>query len=241
VVFIQQPNTEDDSAAIYEAREIQLGPRAGDWFVVTSGIEEGEIIVSRGAFTLDSEMQLLGKRSMMSPPAKKEAAEPVAKEELGSNANFQKSVGQLLNDAVTLSKAFAADDLPAAHAALTTLSESAKAVDPDSLPLNSIKRARAQMESIQAAIMAVHGAEEIEVARVAFEPLQQQLFSLAKTFGYIASGEDVAIFHCPMAFDDRGANWLQFTGERVENPYFGSGMFRCGSETKAIPSAVQEK
>jgi Cu(I)/Ag(I) efflux system membrane fusion protein len=40
VVFIQQPNTEDDSAAIYEAREIQLGPRAGDWFVVSCSVSE---------------------------------------------------------------------------------------------------------------------------------------------------------------------------------------------------------
>ncbi|HEY5626497.1 MAG TPA: hypothetical protein VIR79_00985, partial [Nitrospira sp.] len=50
-------------------------------------------------------------------------------------------------------------------------------------------------------------------------------------------------FHCPMAFDGRGADWLQMT-ERTENPFFGSAMFRCGaledSITPATPAAGQE-
>lgn len=241
VVFVQEQDSEDENAFLYEAREIQLGPRAGAWFVVTSGLEEGEVIVSRGAFTLDSEMQLLGKQSMMSPPKETAAEESDQKEELRSSVDFQKSVGQLLTDAVTLSKAFAADDLNAAHAALAVLTKSVRAVDTDSLPLGSIKQARAQVEALSAAIMKVHMAKELEAARVAFEPLQQKLFTLADQFGYITSGQNVAIFHCPMAFDNRGADWLQFTGERVENPYFGSGMFRCGSETAAIPAVTEEK
>jgi membrane fusion protein, copper/silver efflux system len=241
VVFVQQQDSKDENAYIYESREIQLGPRAGAWFVVTSGLKEGEVIVSRGAFTLDSEMQLLGKQSMMSPPKETSAEEANKKEELRSSVEFQQSVGQLLTNAVAVSKAFAADDLNAAHTALAVLTESSKAVNTDSLPLGSIQQARAQLETLSATIMKVHMSKELEAARVAFEPLQKELFNLADKFGYTTSGQDVAIFHCPMAFDNRGADWLQFTGERVENPYFGSGMFRCGSETKAIPSAVQEK
>ena len=34
--------------------------------------------------------------------------------------------------------------------------------------------------------------------------------------------------HCPMAFGDRGATWLQ-RGDAVDNPYFGDRMRTCGS------------
>jgi Cu(I)/Ag(I) efflux system membrane fusion protein len=43
-----------------------------------------------------------------------------------------------------------------------------------------------------------------------------------------------------MAFNNRGADWLQNqTG--VENPYFGSAMFRCGDQVEIITTQVSEK
>jgi Cu(I)/Ag(I) efflux system membrane fusion protein len=30
-----------------------------------------------------------------------------------------------------------------------------------------------------------------------------------------------------MAFDNQGADWLQW-GEQINNPYFGASMLRCG-------------
>ena len=53
----------------FEGREIVLGPRVGDQYVVASGLEAGELVVSRGAFVLDSELQLKAKPSMMNPNA----------------------------------------------------------------------------------------------------------------------------------------------------------------------------
>lgn len=37
----------------------------------------------------------------------------------------------------------------------------------------------------------------------------------------------IKIAYCPMAFDNRGAYWLQ-TGHEILNPYFGARMLRCG-------------
>ncbi|NNM30984.1 MAG: DUF3347 domain-containing protein [Akkermansiaceae bacterium] len=50
---------------VFEGREIVLGPRAGDHFVVESGLREGDLVVTRGAFKLDSELQVLAKTAMM--------------------------------------------------------------------------------------------------------------------------------------------------------------------------------
>ena len=54
-----------DEGVRFEGREIVLGPRAGDYFVVLSGVEEGDLVVTRGAFKLDSELQIQAKPAMM--------------------------------------------------------------------------------------------------------------------------------------------------------------------------------
>lgn len=51
----------------YEGREIELGRRAGDYYVVTSGLSEGEQVVVKGAMKIDSTLQLQARPSMMNP------------------------------------------------------------------------------------------------------------------------------------------------------------------------------
>ena len=51
--------------AEFEARQVQLGARAGDWVAVVSGLREGERVVTRGNFLIDSQMELLGKPSLL--------------------------------------------------------------------------------------------------------------------------------------------------------------------------------
>lgn len=52
---------------VYEGREVALGPRAGDYYVVREGLNEGEEVVTHGNFKIDSAIQILAKSSMMSP------------------------------------------------------------------------------------------------------------------------------------------------------------------------------
>ncbi|HIL68996.1 MAG TPA: HlyD family efflux transporter periplasmic adaptor subunit, partial [Verrucomicrobia bacterium] len=51
----------------FEGREVELGPRAGDYYLVRSGLEEGERVVVNGNFKIDSAIQILAKPSMMNP------------------------------------------------------------------------------------------------------------------------------------------------------------------------------
>lgn len=64
VVYVRVP--EQDSPT-FQGREVVLGPRAGDFYIVREGLREGEEVVVRGAFMFDSEMQIQTKPSMMSP------------------------------------------------------------------------------------------------------------------------------------------------------------------------------
>lgn len=60
--------------SIYEPRQIKVGFRIGDGIVVLSGLEEGDEVVTRGQFLIDSQLQLTGKPSLMIPEA---AAAPI--------------------------------------------------------------------------------------------------------------------------------------------------------------------
>jgi Cu(I)/Ag(I) efflux system membrane fusion protein len=66
VVYVQLPGTDKPT---FEGREVVLGPRAGDYYIVHSGLEEGELVVTHGNFKIDSALQIQAKPSMLSPEA----------------------------------------------------------------------------------------------------------------------------------------------------------------------------
>ena len=54
-----------DGEGGFNPREITLGARADEFYIVAAGLNEGEEVVSRGAFRLDSTLQIEGGQSMM--------------------------------------------------------------------------------------------------------------------------------------------------------------------------------
>ena len=67
-----------------------------------------------------------------------------------------------------------------------------------------------------------------------FLPISQQAISLSQALGAVGA-DTVFVMHCPMAFDNRGASWLQ-GNEDLRNPYFGDMMLKCGTVEEVIPS-----
>ncbi|HBO43290.1 MAG TPA: efflux transporter periplasmic adaptor subunit [Planctomycetaceae bacterium] len=64
VVYVQLPDRDQPT---FEGREIVLGPRAGDSYIVQEGLREGERVVTHGNFKIDSALQIRAKPSMMAP------------------------------------------------------------------------------------------------------------------------------------------------------------------------------
>ncbi|MBU1626063.1 efflux RND transporter periplasmic adaptor subunit, partial [bacterium] len=64
IVYVQDPKKE---APTYIGREIVLGPKAGDYYIVRSGLSEGDLVVVNGNFKIDSALQISAKPSMMNP------------------------------------------------------------------------------------------------------------------------------------------------------------------------------
>jgi Cu(I)/Ag(I) efflux system membrane fusion protein len=72
---------------------------------------------------------------------------------------------------------------------------------------------------------------DIEDSRAAFEHVSNGMITLAKAF----SPQDGTFYiqHCPMAFNNKGADWISRDHE-IRNPYFGASMLTCGDVTDTL-------
>ena len=70
VVYVKVPERKHTN---FLYREVVLGEDVGNFYVIKSGLEEGEEIATNGVFKIDAAAQLSGKKSMMNPTGNKTA------------------------------------------------------------------------------------------------------------------------------------------------------------------------
>ena len=73
-------------------------------------------------------------------------------------------------------------------------------------------------------------AGKIDHQREHFVLMSNDVYDLVKGFG---TERPLYVDHCPMANDNKGANWLSETPE-IRNPYMGQKMPKCGKAEKVI-------
>ncbi len=200
----------------YEGREVTLGPRAGEFYVVRGGLGEGERVVVSGAFRVDSAMQIAAKPSMMSARGGGEDARAWAPDA------FVFSLKPVYAAYLDAQESLADDDLDRYRLAEADLRSAIGFVDAETLvgePLAAWRRAAARLGRDGSA-------ESIDAARERFERLSAGVIELLGRFGHHGS-QTWRLAHCPMAFGNAGADWVQ-RGDVIDNPYFGASMLRCG-------------
>jgi Cu(I)/Ag(I) efflux system membrane fusion protein len=214
VVYVVVPGAEQPT---FEGREIVLGPRAGDHYIVESGLQEGERVVTEGNFKIDSALQISAKPSMMSIPGG-------ALLDGEADVELQTALRVVFEAYIPMQEALAKDDAAAAREALTGLAEAV-----GSLPSGEAK------QRLTAAVGALKAETELADLRTGFEPLSDELIEQIVRAG-LSEGGAVYQIHCPMAFDFKGSDWLQ-RDEEIRNPYFGSEMFSCGEVERTLVEA----
>src|SRR5690606_34753002 len=122
VVYVEVEGAEEPT---YEGREIVLGPRAGDVYVVADGLEEGERVVVEGNFKIDSALQIRARPSMMSAPSDERGAKGAAAgeaERAAADAKtfaaphaFRERVGEVVTLYGEVAERLAADDASGAR------------------------------------------------------------------------------------------------------------------------------
>lgn len=240
VVYVRIPDTESPT---FLGREVRLGPRAGNWYVVHEGLELGEQVVVKGNFKLDSELQIRAAPSMMNPTGgaapgghNHGGAPPTprpAPEALESSPAFRAGLGALVSSYSELQRGLAADDDATARAAAEGLLHAFEALDTSGLQGHAAHRWEELGASLHEGLTATLAAEEIEARRLTLPDLTAALMLALEHFGYEHELGPIEVFHCPMAMDGEGGDWLQFSGETA-NPYYGSSMLRCGSSQRPL-------
>jgi len=246
VVYVTRPEKE----GVFEGREITLGPRAGGYYLVKEGLQEGEQVVVNGNFKIDSALQILAKPSMMSPEGgvpmaghahhgdmpmsqgeTKVSAKP-EKESTQTPEAFRKQIDGVLTVYFEIQEALSRDEAGIVRKQGKHLLNAIKAVDMGLLRGDAHMLWMKERKGLNEQATALKNTGDIKKQREAFYLVSESLTSVVRQFG--TSGKETVLqFHCPMAFGGRGAHWLQNkTG--VQNPYFGQAMLQCGEQTATL-------
>lgn len=229
VVYVQVPGRD---RPVFESRDVVLGPRAGNFYTVRSGLDVGERVVVNGAFRIDSAMQLKPKPSMMNPSAER-ASDPDADGDVSPRVQAQRdlpaaflfSLKPVFAAYLDAQEALADDDLARYSTAIGDLSTALGLVDTAGVVGDGLGAWKRSSEPLLE-VTRQDPATTIDEARQRFERLSQAVIDLDRRFGHRGSSSWF-VAYCPMAFDNAGAEWLQRTST-IDNPYFGASMLRCG-------------
>jgi Cu(I)/Ag(I) efflux system membrane fusion protein len=245
VVYVK-PNPDQP---VFEMREITLGNQIGDNYEVLEGLNNGDEIVTNGAFTVDAAAQLQGKKSMMNKEGKRvmtgheghlgmeeTASKNVEKYSKGServkvSVAFQNQLKAVFDDYIKLKDAFVKED------SNNVIIESKRLLDKLSkveMKLVTDKEAQKHWMSlekeIKIAATSILNTAKIKRQRNNFKSLSLGLTNAIEVFGI---NEKVYHQFCPMADNNNGAFWLS-KEKKVINPYFGSVMLNCGEVKQVI-------
>lgn len=226
VVYVSVPNIEKPT---YEGREVVLGARLGNFYIVKSGLEENELVVTRGAFKLDAEMQIQAKFSMMSaerelkrPLAVKNVAKPVS---MVAPPRFGEKLGVLMQQYFAIQKALSIDNVGKTEQAIKLFKVALLNVPMEDLQGEWHMLWMKQVASIKSALKVMQSEQSLIKQREGFFLLSNGLTRVLEIFKI--KGTQLYQATCPMAFNNRGATWLQ-NEKQTTNPYFGQSMLRCG-------------
>ena len=240
VVYVELPDTKQPS---YEGREITVGPKAGDFYIVDEGLKEGEKVVTEGNFKIDSALQISAKPSMMNPvnTGNKDENSPANKGVVVYSVpdEFKNQLSALFPAYFRLQSSLAADDEKGARQAASEVTGFLGRVDMKLVKDEAHHNWMSQLASLKNETEKIVGATNLKEMRTNLQPLSDTMLKTAEVYA-LPFDQPVLLFHCPMAFDGKGGDWLQ-QGKETHNPYFGKAMQTCGEVKKRVGSKPETK
>ncbi|WP_445664472.1 efflux RND transporter periplasmic adaptor subunit [Fodinibius sp. AD559] len=254
IVFVEQPDSEIPS---FEPRVVTLGQRAGNYYVIEEGLEEGEEVVTHGNFKLDSAAQLADNLSMMNrnPGSGANRAghnhggmeeQEIQQEEdhsehtdsraeiSGINAEvpqeFRDQLRQAISEYLHIKDALVDSDPQKASQQADLFRDQLRDVDMSVLETEIHDRWMEFLEVLNRQAEQIAGSNELDSQRKAFFLLSEVLVESIQEFGV----DDVLYYqYCPMAFGNKGGYWIS-EEKKIQNPYLGKEMTNCGEIIEEI-------
>ncbi|UII21358.1 efflux RND transporter periplasmic adaptor subunit [Fulvivirga ligni] len=220
LVYVKLDNYDQPT---FEYREVILGAEKGDHYVIESGLKAGERVVVNGTFSIDAAAQLAGKPSMMNP---KEASK-----QMDISNDAKSALKPVINKYLLLKDALVSDNFNEGKSQASELLAGLKAVNMEVFTGDAHMLWMKQAKPLKEAAALIADSKDIGAARASFISLSEKMIALIQ--GMNPSASTLYVQHCPMADNNKGADWLSSEKE-VKNPYFGASMLTCGEVTKVI-------
>lgn len=153
-----------------------------------------------------------------------------------TSAAFNASFEEVLTQYYALRDALIGDDTAAANHAASSLITASAQVKLDELKSMDtsniiIPTAKTYGDNISSESKGLLGETDIAQKRKSFQMISGALFDYVRTVRF--DKQKVYLLHCPMAFENTGADWLSSTTE-IKNPYFGKAMLTCGAVKDSV-------
>jgi len=190
IVYIELPGKDKPT---YEGREIVLGPRAGNYYIVRSGLNEGDMVVTKGNFKIDSALQIQAKPSMMTPEGgggeQKPKSDSGQASPIGLSMVSRKQLNAVVTTAASVLKAFDEENLAEIRLGFNELEKAIKNVN------MKLLQGHAHMLWMEMSMRlrndAIEGkdAKTIQDAQRVIESLRTNISSLKAKFGLMNMGQ----------------------------------------------------
>jgi membrane fusion protein, copper/silver efflux system len=213
VAYVQVGNME---APAFEMREVELGSRVGDDYLVLSGVEEGEQVVSNGVFAIDAAAQLSGNYSMMTRPAVKTLDTP---------EEFKKQLTVLVQSYFPIKDALVKTNAQDTQKAISPAKASLAKMDMKLLDGKAHDIWMDLLRPIQSSLDKIAQTADVEEQRIHFETLSDNLIEAVEYFGVVE--DTIYRQYCPWLSEIRGLSGL-VVKKKSAIPTFGDMMLTCG-------------
>ena len=246
----------------FEAREVVLGPRAGDYYIIEEGVAEGEQVVFNGAFRVDSEFQLADRFSMMNRepgqgaiPIHDHGGHGATQSNQGAAHGasdgpqvfgsltgapyddvpneFREAFTRVVLTYLSGKDAFVESSLQEAQETFSEMDSQLQAIGQHGLSGSGHASWMESYTHLMAHINQIRDTGDLQEAREAFLHLSEVLTRAVRQFGLSEQTGQLYVQYCPMAFDDEGGHWLS-DEDIIQNPYLPETMLFCGEVTERL-------
>ncbi|MCW8898728.1 MAG: efflux RND transporter periplasmic adaptor subunit [Flavobacteriales bacterium] len=247
VVYVKNTNAKGVS---FIMRDVTLGAALGDSYIIKEGLEEGEEIAVNGTFSIDAAAQLAGKPSMMNPEGgvamtghnhgetkMEDTKTPAMQKDVKTNnpisisKEAKKALQPVYADYLKLKDFLTADSVEDAKKVAVSMQDNLAKINMSIFTGESHTVWMKFSSNLKNTLQHIPHLLSIEEVREKFRQISIIMIEMTNTFNPF--DKTLYIQYCPMADNDKGADWLSSEKE-IKNPYFGKSMLKCGEVTKEI-------
>lgn len=137
----------------------------------------------------------------------------------------------LISEYMDFKNALVADDFEKAHEHISKFSEEVKSNDEMNEHKEHQKMHETHHAKMLAAVETAIASKNLEELRSSLKGITVELVKAVENQGYDKSA--LYVQFCPMANDGKGGKWMS-DKEKIQNPYFGQKMHKCGATVREI-------